>query len=94
MIERYYNPVLKTWLGDLGDGKHDGSASDPRLGMIRVKMDTATCSLSDGGLFTRAAEAVHGVMGQPGHMTKLREITAEEVNQWRSGGSATATASS
>ncbi|PKS07371.1 hypothetical protein jhhlp_005973 [Lomentospora prolificans] len=86
VIERYYNPVLKAWLGDLGDGKHDGSASDPRLGLIRVKMDTATYSLSGKNLFSRAAEVVHGaVTGQPAHVSKLTEITDPEIKAWRSG---------
>jgi general stress protein 26 len=89
VVERHYNPVLKAWLGDLGDGKHDGSASDPRLGMIRVKVDTATCSLSGKNLFSRAAEVVHGaVTGQPAQVAKLREITSSEVNLWRTTGTA------
>ena len=28
-VEKYYSPTLKAWLGDLGDGIHDGSPNDP-----------------------------------------------------------------
>merc|ERR1711964_882864 len=41
-VKKYYSPALKAWLGDLGDGKHDGSENDPRIGVIRVEAVTAT----------------------------------------------------
>jgi len=28
-VAKYYSPTLKAWLGDLGDGIHDGSPNDP-----------------------------------------------------------------
>jgi hypothetical protein len=28
---------VKAWFGDMGDGKRDGSATDPRVGVIVVK---------------------------------------------------------
>lgn len=91
MVERYYNPILKAWLGDLGDGKHDGSASDPRLGLIRVRINTATFSQSGKNLLARAADVVHGaVTGQPAQVSKLCEITDGEINNWRATGSAIA----
>jgi general stress protein 26 len=38
LVKKHYTAALKAWVGDLGDGKHDGSAQDPRIGIIRVKM--------------------------------------------------------
>jgi len=35
-VRKYYSPALKAWIGDLGDGKHDGGPEDPRIGVIKV----------------------------------------------------------
>lgn len=84
LVARHYSPTLRAWLGDLGDGEHDGSAGDPRLGMIRVRMETATCSLSGKGVFGTVKDVVAGaVSGKVAGVVKLREITREEVNSWR-----------
>jgi general stress protein 26 len=29
LVHKYYSPTLKAWLGDLGDGTHDGGPNDP-----------------------------------------------------------------
>ena len=42
LVKQHYNISLKAWLGDLGDGTHDGSENDPRIGVIRVKTGSAT----------------------------------------------------
>jgi hypothetical protein len=31
MVHKYYSPALKAWIGDLGDGKHDGMFQIPHL---------------------------------------------------------------
>ncbi|ORY04769.1 hypothetical protein BCR34DRAFT_491276 [Clohesyomyces aquaticus] len=36
-IKELWSNGTKAWFGDLGDGKHDGSASDPRMTLIEVK---------------------------------------------------------
>ena len=41
-VKKYYTPSLKAWLGDLGDGKHDGGPEDPRIGVIKVEAKTVT----------------------------------------------------
>lgn len=33
-IGELWNKSTKAWFGDLGDGKHDGSADDPRMSLI------------------------------------------------------------
>ncbi|ETS76864.1 Protein bli-3 [Pestalotiopsis fici W106-1] len=84
-VKKYYSSSLKAWLGDLGDGKHDGSKNDPRLGVIRVRTSTATYLLTNKTAVTRAAEVARGALtGSPPEIGKLREISELEVQQWRS----------
>ena len=84
MVKKYYTPTLKAWLGDLGDGVHDGSEKDPRIGVIRVKMVSATYSLVSKNIVSRAAEiAVGTVTGKAASVNSLREITEADVRSWR-----------
>ncbi|KAI0177426.1 hypothetical protein BJ166DRAFT_585541 [Pestalotiopsis sp. NC0098] len=84
VVKKHYSQSLKAWMGDLGDGKHDGSENDPRIGVIRVKIDTATYSLSDKTILGFAVEVAKGaVTGETASVNKLREISASEVQQWR-----------
>lgn len=55
-VKKYYSPALKTWLGDLGDGKHDGSENDPRIGVIRITAKTATYAISRSNPVSRGIE--------------------------------------
>jgi len=84
LIKKHYSPTLKAWMGDLGDGKHDGSADDPRVGILRVRMDTTTYSLTDRTLLGRLAEIAKGtVTGEAPDINKIREIGEDEVKAWR-----------
>lgn len=84
IVKKYYTPTLRAWMGDLGDGKHDGSAEDPRIGVIRVKMVSSTYSLVSKNIFSRAAEIATGaVTGKPAQVNSLREITDADVRSWR-----------
>lgn len=40
-IKELWNRGASAWFGDLGDGKHDGSANDPRMALIEVKPNCA-----------------------------------------------------
>lgn len=85
LVKKHYNPILKTWLGDLGDGRHDGSENDPRIGIIRVKTISATYAIVAKNIVSRAVEMAQGVVtGKPAAINKLREVTEDEVQQWRS----------
>lgn len=85
LVKEHYSPQLKAWMGDLGDGIHDGSENDPRIGIIRVKMTTAHYAISTKNILSRAAEVAQGtITGKPAVVNKLREISEEEVKQWRS----------
>jgi general stress protein 26 len=85
LITKYYTPSLKAWLGDLGDGTHDGSEKDPRIGVIRVKTDSATYAVNEKTILGRVIEVAKGtVTGEAASINKLREISESEVSQWRS----------
>lgn len=84
LVKKHYNPHLKAWLGDLGDGVHDGGENDPRLGIIRVKMITAHYCFSSTNFLGKMAQIAQGaVTGKPAAVNKLREISEAEVKEWR-----------
>ena len=82
LVRKHYSPQLRAWLGDLGDGVHDGGENDPRIGIIRVKMVTAHYSIISKNMLGRVAEVAQGaVTGKPAAVNKLREISEVEVEQ-------------
>ncbi|KAI1291065.1 bli-3 [Xylaria venustula] len=84
IIKKYYTPTLKAWMGDLGDGKHDGSENDPRIGVIRVKTASATYAVTDRTILGRVAEVAKGmVTGEQANVNRIREITESEVKSRR-----------
>ncbi|KAI1206149.1 uncharacterized protein F4807DRAFT_453579 [Annulohypoxylon truncatum] len=83
-VKKFYSSALKAWLGDLGDGVHDGSENDPRIGVLRVKTSSVTYAITDKTLPSRMAEVAKGtITGEPAKVNKLREISEDEVRQWR-----------
>lgn len=85
VVKKYYSPALKAWLGDLGDGKHDGSENDPRIGVIKIEAKTATYAISSSNAISRGIEMVQGaITGNAAQVNKLREIDESEMSQWRS----------
>ncbi len=84
IIRKHYAPTLRAWLGDLGDGKHDGGPEDPRIGIIRVKANTVQYSTSKrtmvGSLVNVAKSTVTGETAQINH---LRHIDEAEIQQWK-----------
>lgn len=84
-MEKYYSSALKAWLGDLGDGKHNGGSQDPRIGVIRVQTKTATYAVVRKNAISRAAEMAQGVVtGKAPAVNKLRELSEQEIETWRS----------
>jgi len=84
-VRKYYSPALKAWIGDLGDGKHDGGPEDPRICVIKVTAKTAQYAISNRtaiGGFTEFAKGV--VTGEAPQVNKLRHLSEEELSQWRS----------
>jgi general stress protein 26 len=84
LVKKHYDSSLRAWLGDLGDGVHDGSENDPRIAIIRVVADSATYAVSSANVVSRAAEVAKGVVtGKPAQVNRLREITRADVEKWR-----------
>lgn len=76
---------MKAWLGDLGDGKHDGGPEDPRIGIIRVKTSTAQYAVSKKTQIGGFIELAKGIAtGESPNVNKLRRISEAEVQQWKS----------
>ncbi|KAI5821209.1 hypothetical protein BZA77DRAFT_238139 [Pyronema omphalodes] len=83
-VRAHYTPSLKAWVGDLGDGIHDGGPDDPRIAIIKVKAITASYAFQKGNAITRGLEIAKGaVTGSTASNNKLREITEEELKQYR-----------
>ncbi|KAI0470995.1 pyridoxamine 5'-phosphate oxidase [Xylariaceae sp. FL0804] len=86
-VRRFYSPSLRAWLGDLGDGTHDGSEEDPRIGVLRVRTQSVTYALTDKTIVGRAVEVAKGALtGDAAEVNRLREVSEQEVNKWRSTG--------
>lgn len=81
-IHKYYSPALKAWIGDLGDGKHDGGPDDPRICAIRVKAITAQYAISKKTPVGGFIEFAKGVAtGEAPNVNKLRYLGEEEIEQ-------------
>jgi len=86
-VKKYYSPALKAWIGDLGDGVHDGGPDDPRICIIRVKTVTAQYAISKRTMIGGLVEVAKGVAtGESPSVNKLRHLNEAEVAQWRSAG--------
>ncbi|KAK2630542.1 hypothetical protein QTJ16_001362 [Diplocarpon rosae] len=85
VVKKYYSSALKAWLGDLGDGKHDGGPEDPRIGVIKVSAVTATYALTRKNAVARGVEMAQGaITGKPASVNKLRELSEQDIVTWRS----------
>jgi len=84
-VKKHYSPALKAWLGDLGDGKHDGGPEDPRIVLIKVKTVTAQYAISRRTMIGGVIELAKGVVtGEAPSVNKLRQLSEAEIQQWRS----------
>ncbi|KAL1310817.1 hypothetical protein AAFC00_001054 [Neodothiora populina] len=84
-VRKYYSPALKAWLGDLGDGKHDGGPEDPRIMLIKVNAKTAQYAISRRTAVGGLVEFAKGVAtGEAAQVNKLRHLDEKEILQWRS----------
>jgi len=84
-VKKHYSSHLKVWLGDLGDGKHDGGPEDPRIGVIKVHSSTIQYATSRRTAIGGAVEVAKSfVTGETAQVNKLRHINEQEIQQWRS----------
>ncbi|KAJ5578401.1 Bli-3 protein [Penicillium hispanicum] len=80
IVQKYYSPALKAWLGDMGDGVHDGGPNDPRIGVIKLEAKLATHVVSRKGILGRAVDTVKGaVKGDVPSINGIRELSQEEL---------------
>jgi hypothetical protein len=83
-VKKYYSPAVKAWLGDLGDGTHNGGPEDRRVGIIRVQAKSATYSISRKNAFSKAVEVAQGtVTGSVPSINKIRELSEKDIMTWR-----------
>jgi general stress protein 26 len=81
-IAKYYTPELKVWLGDLGDGVHNGGPSDPRIGIIRLESKFVTYTIAKKGLIGRTVDIVKGAAkGEAPSINRMRELSEKELNE-------------
>ena len=81
-VEKYYSPALSAWLGDLGDGVHDGGSGDPRIGVIKLEAKTAVYAVSRKGILGRAVETVKSVAsGDVPAINSIRELSRAELDE-------------
>jgi len=84
-VKKHYSEHLKVWLGDLGDGKHDGGPEDPRIGLIKVHSNTIQYATSRRSAIGSAVELAKSyVTGETAQVNKLRHLSEQEIQQWRS----------
>lgn len=83
-MHKYYSPALKAWVGDLGDGKHDGGPDDPRIVVIKVTSKTAQYAVSRRTAIGSAVEVAKGIVtGQAPQVNKLRHLEEAELQTAR-----------
>ena len=87
-VRDYYSPALKAWLGDLGDGTHDGGPEDPRIALIKITSKTANYAVSGKNMLMSTIEVAKGmVTGEAPAVNKLMKLSESELQQVRSGSS-------
>jgi len=85
LVRKHYSPALKAWLGDLGDGTHDGGPEDPRIGIIRVKTKHVAYAVTNRTVLGRGYEVAKGmVTGETPSFMRLKEIDEADCEKWRS----------
>ncbi|KAK4683679.1 hypothetical protein P7C73_g6554, partial [Tremellales sp. Uapishka_1] len=80
LIKHLYNPTVKAWFGDKGDGVHDGGPTDPRIACMQVKVDEIRHFHQErtqiGTIVDIVSSAIGGNVATPG---SIRTITGEEI---------------
>lgn len=81
LIKKVYNPSIKAWFADLGDGVRDGSENDPRIAILVVKPEEIRFYNQKktlvGQAIDVAASAIGGGLATPG---EILTITQEDVS--------------
>lgn len=84
-IKEVWSRAAAAWFGDLGDGTHDGTASDPRMSLIEIKSKYVTYYKTEVGLLGYAKEvAGAAITGGVANTGVLRELSESDLQQARS----------
>jgi general stress protein 26 len=84
-IKEVWNRGAAAWFGDVGDGKHDGSAEDPRMALIEIKSKYITYYKAEAGALGYLKEiAAANITGQVAKTGTLREMKGGELDTERS----------
>jgi general stress protein 26 len=80
LVAKLYNPSIKAWFGDKGDGVHTGGPEDPRMAVIEVIPDEIRHYHQErsslGVLGEVVAATITGNTASPG---SIRTITKQEL---------------
>lgn len=83
-IKELWNNGVKAWFGDLGDGKHDGSADDPRMTLIEVKPNYVVYWLHTVGALGFMKEVgVAALTGKVADTGVMRELVGSDIEKAR-----------
>lgn len=84
VIDKVWNPALKAWFGDLGDGKHTGEKDDPRIMVIVVKPESIhfwhNTSSKLGFAYEVVKGAVTGDVASPGELMAIETDEIKLIN--------------
>lgn len=86
-IKELWSQGTKAWFGDLGDGKHDGTADDPRMTLIEVKANYIVYWLHQVGALGFAKEVAGAALtGKVANTGVQRELKGADIEQARKQG--------
>ena len=83
-IKDIWSKGTSAWFGDLGDGKHDGTAEDPRMSLIEVKAQYISYWKATVGKLGFLKEVTQATMtGKIADTGLLREFTEADLTNMR-----------
>ncbi|KAI4742601.1 blue light-inducible protein-like protein Bli-3 [Aureobasidium sp. EXF-12298] len=83
-IKEIWSRGAAAWFGDLGDGVHDGSATDPRMSLIEVKSKYISYYSTKVGAVGYLKEVVAAnVTGGVANTGNLRQMKEDEIAKAR-----------
>ncbi|GAA5971210.1 hypothetical protein JCM11641_004186 [Rhodosporidiobolus odoratus] len=84
-IKSLWNPTIKAWFGDLGDGVRTGEPGDPRIGVIQVVPSEIRYWKKTRTSLGQAAEVLKGaITGETAAPGNLRVVSASDLELARS----------
>ena len=81
-VAKLYNPSIKAWFGDKGDGVHTGEPNDPRMAVLEVIPDEIRHYYQAKTTLCFVAEVARATVGgDTAKVGEIRTITKEELAQ-------------